>query len=307
MNPSQPEASDRQGPPWIQPEIQQQIEWRNGDVIISVPAKSGTTWTMNIVHQLFAGGSADFDDIYAEVPWIEFISHPEQPQQEVVDRVAAMPTTRPRAFKTHSAPPTLPFIKAGSGPDLKYIVVFRNPEEALVSFRPFFDQHADEWYQMWDLPKAALCRDDFPSFYYEVVNKAQMQGMFFGFLADWWPLRTEKNVLFLHYNDMKRDHEATLKKIADFLGIEPTAEQWQAIATYTSFPWMKQHEEKFEARTAGLVPILKSGAMIRKGESGKAKSEGMTEEIAKHLREVGSQICNDPVALDWYYNGGDLP
>ena len=36
---------------------------------------------------------------------------------------------------------------------------------------------------------------------------------------------------------------------------------------------MKQHEDKFEAGTAGKVPILKTGAMIRKGEAGKAKSE----------------------------------
>ena len=26
--------------------------WREGDIVVSVPGKSGTTWTMNIVHQL---------------------------------------------------------------------------------------------------------------------------------------------------------------------------------------------------------------------------------------------------------------
>lgn len=31
------------GIPWIQPEIQQKIEWRDGDVVVSVPIKSGTT------------------------------------------------------------------------------------------------------------------------------------------------------------------------------------------------------------------------------------------------------------------------
>ncbi len=295
------------GPPWIQPQIQQEIKWRDGDIVISVPAKSGTTWTMNIVHQLLTGGTADFRDIYEEVPWIEFLGYPGQSHQEVVDRVDAMPTSRRRAFKTHSAPPQLPFLKGGVGQDVKYVVIFRNPEEALVSFRPFLEQHSDEWYDLWELPKEALCRADFPSFYYEIVDSHGMQGMFFGFLAAWWPLRDEPNVLFLHFSDMKRNREASIRKIAQFIGVEPTPNQWAAILEYTSFPWMKRHEDKFEASTAGKIPILKSGAMIRKGEVGEAASDGMTKDISLHLREMGGRICPDPVAVNWHYDGGDLP
>ncbi len=299
-------ATHHAGPPWIQPEIQQKIRWRDGDVVISVPGKSGTTWTMNIVHQLLTGGTADFRDIYEEVPWIEFLSHPGQSHQDVIDRVDAMPTSRRRAFKTHSAPPAVPFMKAGAGQDVKYIVVFRNPEEALVSFRPFLEQHSDEWFDLWQMPREALCRPDFPSFYSEVIDGHGMQGMFFGFLAAWWPLRGESNVLFLHFSDMKRDHEASVRKVADFLGVEPTAEQWPAILEYTSFSWMKRHEDKFEFISAGEVTLLKRGAMMRKGEVGKAETDGMTKEISRHLRERGNQIFPDATALAWFYEGGDL-
>lgn len=295
------------GPPWIQPAIQQQIKWRDGDIVISVPGKSGTTWTMNIVYQLLTGGTADFRDIYEEVPWIEFLVHPEQTFQDVLERVEAMPMERRRAFKTHSAPPAVPFISDGSGQDVKYIVVFRNPEEALVSFRPFIDQHTDEWFELWQVPREALCRPDFPSFYYDVVDAKGMQGMFFGFLAAWWQLREAPNVLFMHYSDMKRDHETAIRKIAKFLGIEPSPNQWPAIMKYTSFAWMKQHENRFEVRTAGDVLPLKSGAMIRKGEVGQAKSDGMTDDIARHLRQVGIQICPDEAAIKWCYEGGNLP
>ena len=283
------------------------MKWRDGDIVISVPPKSGTTWTMNIVYQLLTGGTADFRDIYEEVPWIEFLGHPGQSQQEVLDRVEAMPEGRRRAFKTHSAPPDVPFIKGGSGRDVKYIVVFRNPEEALVSFRPFIDQHTDEWFALWQVPREALCRPDFPSFYSEVIESNGMQRMIFGFLAAWWPLREEKNVLFLHFSDMKRNQEAAVAKIANFLGVEPTPEQWPAILEYTSFPWMKRHEDKFEARTAGKVPILKAGAMIRRGEAGNAKQDGMTPDISRHLRQVGAEICSDAAAVDWYYEGGQMP
>lgn len=300
-------AAPPSGPPWIQPQIQQRISWRDGDVVISVPAKSGTTWTMNIVHQLLTGGTADFEDIYQEVPWIEFIGHPQQSHDAVLNRVEAMPTTRRRAFKTHSAPPQVPYFDGRTGPEVKYLVVFRNPEEALVSFRPFLEQHSDEWFDLWQMPRAAMCRPDFPTFYSEVIDGHGMQGMFFGFLAAWWPLRHAPNVLFLHYSDMKTAHEASIRKIAGFLGITPDADAWPKILEHTSFRWMKDHEDKFEARKAGEIPILKSGAMIRKGEVGQAGTDGMTDEIARHLRDIGSRICADPAALAWYYDGGVVP
>lgn len=308
MNASASETQERPaGPPWIRREIQQLIRWRDGDVVISVPAKSGTTWTMNIVHQLFSGGTTAFRDIYEEVPWIEFLGRPGQPLQEVADRVEAMPRTRRRAFKTHSAPPDLPYLAAGSSPEVKYLVVARNPEEALVSFWPFLAQHTDAWFDLWQVPRAALCRPDFDAFYREVIDAQQLHGMFFGFLAAWWPLRTQKNVLFLHFSDMKREHEATIRKIAAFLGVEPSAAQWPAILEYTSFAWMKRHDAKFDAITAGAVPVLNSGAMIRKGESGNARHEGMSEAIAQHLRQIGTHICPDAEALRWFYEGGPLP
>jgi hypothetical protein len=300
-------APSHAGPPWIRPEIQEKITWRDGDIVISVPPKSGTTWTMNIVHQLLMGGTADFRDIYQEVPWIEFVGHPGDPHSEILGRLEAMPANRPRAFKSHSAPPALPFIKAGAHPAVKYIVVFRNPEEALVSFRPFLAQHSDAWFDLWQMPRGAMSRPDFPSFYSEIVDSHGMQGAFFGFLKAWWPLRHEKNVLFLHYSDMKRDHQGSIRKIADFLGLAPPADRWPAILEYTSFPWMKKHEDKFEAGTAGKVRVLQRGAMMRKGEAGEAKADGMTDEISRHLHEVGRRICPDEAAMTWFYQGGALP
>ena len=146
----------------------------------------------------------------------------------------------------------------------------------------------------------------FPTFYREVVDANKMQGMLFEFLVSWWPLRNNDNVLLLHYADMKRDHEGSLRKIADFLGIVPTEGQWAAITRHTSFAWMKEHERKFENRTAE-VPIIESGAMIRKGQLGDARADGMTDEISEHLRAAGRGICRDQSALNWFYDGGPVP
>ncbi len=293
-------------PPWINPAIQQRIEWRDGDIVISVPIKSGTTWTMNIVHQLREGGDPDLVDVYAEVPWIEFVPGPATTVDELAARIDAMPSMRRRAFKSHSAPPALPYFAPGSAKDVKYIVVLRNPEEALVSLHPFIGAHSDELFELWNVPKHGLVKDDFPTFFAEVANPGFV-GMIFGFLASWWPHRHSDNVLFLHFSNMKRDHEGSVRRIAEFLGFEPSEDQWPTILECTSFPWMKANEEKFEAGTVAEVQVLNRGAMIRKGKLGAAKEDGMTDAIAAAIAAAGREILRDEAALAWLYEGGPLP
>ena len=85
-------------PPWINPEIQQRVQWRDSDIVISVPVKSGTTWTMNIVHQLRSGGHRDLVDVYAEVPWIEFVPGPSATVADIVSSFDGMPSDRRSCF-----------------------------------------------------------------------------------------------------------------------------------------------------------------------------------------------------------------
>ena len=295
------------GPRWIDPTMQQQITWRDKDILVSVPIKSGTTWTMNIVHQLLTGGDPDFEDIYAEVPWIELLTRPDMPVDELLDRVGSLRRDRPRAFKSHAAPPMLPYVEPTTGPDVRYIVVVRNPEEALVSIKPFIEKHTDAWFDLWEVPRAALTRPDFPAFYYEVADHMGLNRALFEFVESWWPLRHQSNVLLLHFADMKRDHDGSLRRIAKFLDVHPTDAAWRAIATYTSFSWMKQHARKFDATTAAAVPVLEVGAMVRRGAAGAAIDDGMTSDIARHLRTMGAEICSDPLALQWLYEGGPVP
>jgi aryl sulfotransferase len=294
-------------PPWLNPEVQTGVAARDGDIWICSPIKSGTNWMMNIVYQLLSRGDPDFDSIYRVVPWPELVERPGQPAAEIHGRIAAMPAGVRRAFKTHSPPAALPYVKAGQGKDVRYVVVFRNPEEALVSAKVFFEMHTQAFYDLWQVPKAALTRPDFPAFYREVIDAKGMQGAVFGLLAGWWPLRHEPNVLFMHFADIKQDPSAALRKVASFLDISPSASQWSAIEQYCSFKWMKDHESKFETFPNTPVPVLSSGAMIRKGKTGAAHEDGMTHELAAHLRGVGAQICPDQAALRWCYSGGKLP
>jgi hypothetical protein len=300
------EAADRPPVPWVDPEIQQQMQWRDGDIVISVPPKSGTTWTMNIVHQLRAGGDPDLGDVYVEVPWPELLSSPTTTREAVVAGLDAMPNSRRRAFKTHSPPGPLPYHSPGSARNVSYVVVIRNPDEAAASMYPFIASHSDEWFRLWDMQKSDLLAPDFSTFY-ENFAREMINGMIFDFTAAWWPLRHAPNVLLMHFSDMKRDHEGSVRKIGEFLGFTPDAKQWPAILECTSFPWMKKNEDRFELRGVADVPILNPGAMVRKGKVGAAGEDGVTPEISADIARHGRAILPDADAFDWCYHGGPLP
>ncbi len=293
-------------PPWIDETMQQRMAWRDGDVVVAVPPKSGTTWTMNIVHQLRSGGDAGFADVYAEVPWIEFVPNPTADRDAIVAALDAMPHHRFRAFKSHALPGTVPYFAPGDGKAVRYIVVVRNPDEAVASFYPFINAHADGFFEAWQVPRRAIAGDSFEEFFAGIGSHG-IAPWIFGFVAGWWTLRDQPNVLLMHYNDMKRDHEGSVRRIAEFLGIELPAEQFADVLEYTSFGWMKAHEDKFEARTVSNPTLLDPGAMIRKGQAGAAADDGITPEISAAIERIGQGICTDPVALAWCYRGGPLP
>ena len=121
-----------------------------------------------------------------------------------------------------------------------------------------------------------------------------------------WPLRHKPNVLMLHFSDMKRDHEGTIRKVAAHLGITPTAEQWERILEYTSFPWMKANEDKFEIGTILPFKLVESGGMVRKGKAGASREDGMTPEIAADIHSWAARMVTDEAARQWMFAGGDL-
>ncbi len=184
--------------------------------IVSYP-KCGTTWTQQIVKLIRNNGETDDVRVITAVPWLEAASG----YSEV--NVDELP--RPRAYKSHFPYSLMPCGPPNTTP-CKYIFVARNPKDVAVSL--YF--HTEVKY----FPNI-----DWDSFWKKYVQGELEFGNYFDHLLDWWPHREHKNVLFLKYEDMKRDLSGAVSRIASFMELKLSDDVLSKIVHLTSFEVMK--------------------------------------------------------------------
>jgi len=264
--------------PMHDPYVLANFQARESDVLITTAPKAGTTWMQQILHQLRSGGDESFASIDDVVPWLER-KRTGQTLQEVLEYYEAIPD--PRIFKTHCTAEQTPGIGTAN-----IILTSRDPRECCVSFyhhlrnmtadarqaanitiADTFDEHVDRWLE-------------FAAWYRNVKS--------------WWPYHNHEKVLWLRFQDMKADLPANIDHIIDFLGWEVSPEQRERALEYSSFAWMKSHDEKFSSQGDGDKPVFKPGQFIREGKVGKHR-ELMTpdqeERVLDKAREMLEPEC----------------
>jgi hypothetical protein len=244
---------------------------RPSDVVITPYGKCGTTWLQQIFHTLRTRGDFDFDDISRVVPWIETAAVTgldiDGPQR-----------AEPRGFKSH-----LDYGRVPKG--ARYIVSFRNPYDACVSFYHFMVG--------WFIEPGAVSLEEFAHMY---VARAGLETDYWHHLVSWWKARDNENVLVLAYEQMNADPEGTVRKVAAFCGIPLDDELLALTLERSSFDTMLKHKDKFDdllMRTASEtrcnLPPGGDSAKVRKGGSGQGKAE-LTPTLLALLDEQWAKI-----------------
>ncbi|NHZ69803.1 MAG: sulfotransferase domain-containing protein, partial [Thermotogales bacterium] len=101
-------------------------------------------------------------------------------------------------------------------------------------------------------------------------------------VKSWWPYRDNAKVLLLRFEDLKRDPAAAIDQIDAFLGWNITAAQKVKVLEYSSFDWMKAHDDKFSRQAESGNPAFKPGQFIRQGKVG-AYKDLMTPEFERKI------------------------
>lgn len=259
-------------------------DWlRPDDVVVSVGAKSGTTWMLYCGHQIRSKGDDakfPFHDLMYNTPWMEMTQQPGEtweerrsfyedestlvfdPNSEEEEPTINLknawdnPEYPFRIFKSHYTPETFGKDLIG-GPGakkrgVKFLAMARNGLDQIASAAPFFDRHNQGFRDMWGgFPPADGGSGDAKkdAILKERFDQMMPDGMFgswyFGYINEWWGYKDEPNVLLLHYSDAKRDLPGTVSKLASFYGVELTEEEKDTVVEKCSFEYMKANTHLF--------------------------------------------------------------
>ncbi|HSF94237.1 MAG TPA: sulfotransferase domain-containing protein [Thermohalobaculum sp.] len=250
------------------------------DIFIAPYAKCGTTWMQQIVHGLRTGGSMDFDEITEVIPFLE-VAH------DMGIDIDAPQVAAPRVFKCHLAWDAVP--KGG-----RYIVVFRDPVDAMVSMYRFFEG--------WFFEPGTISLAEFAGHF---LGRDPRKN-YWGHAASWWRQRGRDDVLAFAFEEMKRDLPGVVDRVAGFIGgaIPP---QTRALATaQASFDFMKRHERQFDdhlvrqARDAACgLPPGGASSKVNQGEAGRGAAV-VTQDIRDRFSERWRQTMTAEFGLDSY-------
>jgi len=249
------------------------------DVFACVYFKSGTNWLLQVALQLIHRGKAEFDHVHDLVPWPD--STDQRYAVPLSDEAWKTSPTALRVIKTHHA-----FEKVPYAPEAHYICVVRDPKDVCVSAYHFM--RAEGMGPM--TPSVPNFVNYFLSPNFHFCPWAE-------FLAGYWCMRDRENVLFMTYEEMKKDLGDAVRRIAALLKIELSNSEVEAVVRQSSFDHMKQIEHKFE--TGLLVPWAKPhGAMIRRGQhkgSDELLTPALQQKIDDHCRaELKRLGCDFP-------------
>lgn len=242
---------------------------RPEDVFVVTQMRCGTTWMQELVHQIVTRGQGSFDDphrshLYALSPWIEV--HDGVP----VEAAAAIGEPPTRIIKSHLPSTLCPFDACA-----RYIYVARHPVSCFASIVDFNRTLVGPL-----LPPVPVLADWFCSDrMYWLPWPRHVDG--------WWRRSRESaNVLFVHFEAMKRDFPAVRDEVARFLGCELTAEEKRRIDEHCTFDYMKRHEESFEM-AAPTMFSARAGDQLPSGKSSRH------DDVAPDIRDRIERYCRD--------------
>ena len=256
------------------------LSLRDDDVWIVTYPKAGTTWTQYIVHLIHNGGKDDGKKIVDVVPWIETggnrgISF------------SAEDMTPPRAFKSHMPYERMPCGLPNTTP-CKYIYVARNPKDLATSFYHHYRRtHVPgiEWKEFFE---------------YFLVGKVEF-GDYYDHVLSWWAHRDDENVLFITFEDLKRDPESMVTRIATFMGYSHLSQEViKLIAEKTAFDKMRENEAVNYSWSSKGESDPQATPFMRQGVVGDWKNQFSVEDSQRldriyrdRLSGTGLDFCFD--------------
>ncbi|XP_070589502.1 amine sulfotransferase-like [Erythrolamprus reginae] len=251
------------------------FEIRDDDTFIITYPKSGTIWTQNIVSLILYEGHRDGTEnvtLIDRAPWLEYnIFHVDLPSRP-----------SPRIISSH-----LPYYLVPKGLQNKkgkIIYVLRNPKDVLVS-----NYHFHKITSKLETPK------DFDTFFEKFLAGRVFCSSWLDHVEGWYAHKGDFNILFLSYEEMKKDLRSSVLKICNFLGKKLTEKEVDDVVYKATFD-----NVKVDSRANYISRDLLGGNFLRKGTIGDwkntmtvAQSERFDHVFKERMEKLPFKFCWD--------------
>ncbi|KAG8375423.1 hypothetical protein BUALT_Bualt10G0098500 [Buddleja alternifolia] len=273
--------------------FQRNFKARDSDIVLASVPKSGTTWLKALLFSIVNRNNFPID----QSPLLTTNSHKLVFSLECFcytkhDNPDLENVPQPRLFSTHL--PLQVLANSLINSKCKIVYICRNPLDQFVSERHFLlkKQRDKPYGEMLPLEEA------FELF----CNGVHAFGPFCDHLLGYWnaSLENPDKVLFLKYEDLKRDPLSDVKKIAEFVGLPFSEEEEKAglvgeISKLCSFDKLRDLEVNKTGVHAGTV---KNKFFYRKGDVGDWVNH-LTPEMAERMKEVlEAKLTGSGLVLD---------
>jgi hypothetical protein len=238
---------------------------RPEDVFVVTQMRCGTTWMQQIVFEIASRGQGDLTDagyghLYATCPWIDAVNSVSMEDAPLVGEMRA------RIIKSH-----LPVSLCPYAPHAKYIYVTRHPVSCFASILDYNRSllgpltPAPQIFADW------FCSD---RMYWRPWPDH---------VAGWWDwAATRPNVLFVHFEEMKKDLAGVTGRVAAFLGWPLADGERARVVEKSSFDYMQAHEDWLEMAPPTMFSIA-GGRFMASGKA--ARHEDVTPAIRQQILE----------------------
>jgi len=266
------------------------FRFRDGDIIVGTYAKSGTTWTQQIVGQLLFNGSTEVD-VGEMSPWVDLRVPPKEIKLPAIEA-----QTHRRFLKTHLPVDALVF-----SPRAKYVYIGRDGRDVVWSM---YNHHANAnqtWYDMLNDtpgrvgPPIGKPPASIRQYFLDWIDRdGHPFWPFWENIRSWWAIRNLPNVLLIHFDALKRDMPGEIRRIARFLDIPVDESRFPAIVEHCGFDYMKAHAAK-SAPLGGVFWDGGAATFINKGTNGRWKDTLTAGDCARYeavaLEELGEDCA----------------
>jgi aryl sulfotransferase len=197
---------------------------------------------LHLVYQVLhrGGGEGDLVEsgstLHAVCPWLE------ARKTVPINGAPLVGTERPsRVIKTH-----LPASHCPISPAARYIYVARHPVSCFASCADFIATNTGSFAPPLDAIEEWFCSEELM---WWGTWPAHVQG--------WWDLsRTRDNVLFVHFEDMKRDLPGVVRQVASFLGMRSLSDsELEGVVHKCGFGYMQEHKWTFEMHPPHILAV----------------------------------------------------